>query len=94
MLLALNHKSSKAMMDFAEAMPVAIQNINDDTEKLMSVYQQVSDNVGVHGDDFHNMLALIQKAQRDAAQAIEVLPHMLVETAVRIEQYVAKNPTV
>ena len=94
MLLSLNHKSAKAMRDFAEAMPVAIQNISDDTEKLMRVYQQVSDSVGVHGDGFHNMLSLIQKAQKDAAQAVEVLPHMLIETAVKIEQYVAKNPTV
>ena len=94
MILSLNHKSAKAMRDFAEAMPIAIQNICDDTEKLMRVYQQVSDSVGVHGDDFHNMLSLIQKAQKDAAQAVEVLPHMLIETAIKIEQYVAKTPTI
>lgn len=91
MFLALNNKSVKTLMDFAEAMPIAIQDICDDTEELMRVYQRVSENVGVHGDDFHSMLLLIQKAQKDAAQAIEVLPHMLIETAVKIEKYVGKS---
>ena len=94
MKLALNHKSALALRQFAEAMPQAIQNIRDDTDKLFSVYQSVQDKVGVHGDDFHNLLQTIQKVQEDAAQAVEALPHLLIETAVRIENYVSKNATV
>ena len=88
MKLALNHKSILALRQFSEAMPQAIQNIRDDTDKLFSVYQSVQDKVGVHGDDFHNLLQTIQKAQEDAAQAVEALPHLLTETAERIENYI------
>ena len=88
MKLALNHKSVLALRKFSEAMPQAIQNIRDDTDKLFSVYQSVQDKVGVHGDDFHNLLQTIQKAQEDAAQAVEALPHLLTETAERIENYI------
>ena len=42
----------------------------------------------MHGDDFHNLLQTIQKAQEDAAQAVEALPHLLTETAERIENYI------
>ena len=94
MTLSLNHKSAMALREFAEAMPQAIQNIRDDTDKLFSVYQSVEDKVGVHGEDFHSLIQTIEKVQEDAAQAVEVLPHMLIETAVKIETYVAKNPSV
>ena len=94
MLLSLNHKSSLALMQFAEAMPQAVQNIRDDTEQLFRVYQSVQDRVGVHGDDFHKLLQTIQKVQEDAAQAVEVLPHLVIETAVKIETYVSKKATI
>lgn len=94
MQLALNSKSAQAMREFAEAMPVAVQNIRDDTEQLISIYQSVADNVGVHAEDFHNMLLSIKKMQETAAQAIEVLPHMLIETSVKIEQYVGSRVSI
>lgn len=92
MILSLNHKSAMALREFAEAIPQAIQNISDDTDKLIGVYQSVQEKVGVHGDDFHNLLQSIEKVQKDAAQAMEALPHMLIETAVKIETYVSNNP--
>ena len=94
MILSLNHKGAQALRDFAEAIPQAIQNISDDTDKLIGVYQSVQEKVGVHGDDFHTLLQSIEKVQKDAAQAVEVLPHMLVETAEKIETYVSNNPMV
>ena len=93
-VLSLNNKSALALREFAEAMPQAIQNIRDDTDRLFGVYRSVEDKVGVHADDFHNLLLAIEKVQEEAAQAVEVLPHMLIETAVKIEQYVGKSPMV
>lgn len=89
--LSLNSASALALREFAEAMPMAMQNIQDDTEHLFQVYQSVSDKVGVHGDDFLNLLDSIKAVQDNAAQAINALPHMLIETAVKIEQYVGKG---
>ena len=94
MKLALNSESASALRDFSEAMPVAIQNIVDSTERVVQVYQSVADTLGVHNQDFYNMLMLIKKAQEEAAEAIQVLPKMLITTADKIDAYVATNPNI
>ena len=94
MKLALNSESASALRDFSEAMPVAIQNIVDSTERVVQVYQSVADTLGVHNQDFYNMLMLIKKAQEEAAEAIQVLPKMLITTSDKIDAYVATNPNI
>lgn len=94
MRLALNSESATALRDFSEAMPVAIQNIVECTERVVQVYQSVADTLGVHNQDFYNMLMLIKKAQEEAAEAIQVLPKMLTTTADKIDAYVANNPNI
>lgn len=39
MKLALNTESATALREFAEAMPLAIDNIAESTEKVVQVYQ-------------------------------------------------------
>ncbi len=94
MKLALNIKSAMALREFSESMPFAIQNIVDSTERLIQIYQSVAEQLGVHNQDFYNMLMLIKSAQKDAADAIEILPNMLIRTAEKIEIYVASQPTI
>lgn len=94
MKLSLNSESAAALRDFSESMPVAIQNIVDSTEKVVQVYQSVADTLGVHNQDFYDMLMLIKKAQEETAVAIQVLPKMLTTTADKIDAYVAANPTI
>lgn len=94
MKLALNVKSAMALREFSETMPFAIQNIVDSTQKLIQIYQSVSEKLGVHDQNFYNMLMLIKSAQMDAADAIQVLPNMLIKTAEKIEIYVASQPTI
>ena len=94
MKLSLNSESAAALREFSESMPVAIQNIVDSTEKVVQVYQSVADTLGVHNQDFYDMLMLIKKAQEETAVAIQVLPKMLTTTADKIDAYVAANPAI
>ena len=94
MKLSLNSESAAALREYSESMPVAIQNIVDSTEKVVQVYQSVADTLGVHNQDFYDMLMLIKKAQEETAVAIQVLPKMLTTTADKIDAYVAANPTI
>ena len=94
MKLSLNSESAAALREFSESMPVAIQNIVDSTEKVVQVYQSVADTLGVHNQDFYDMLMLIKKAQEETAVAIQVVPKMLTTTADKIDAYVAANPTI
>lgn len=94
MVIALNSAGAQALRELANALPVAIANILTETEKLISVYQSVSDSVGVHSEDFRNMLMLIKSAQEKSAEAIEVLPPMMQRTAAEIDNYVATHRSV
>ena len=55
MKLALNNESVNALRTFAEAMPFAVENIVQSTEKVTQVYQSVADTVGSHEQDFHRL---------------------------------------
>ena len=94
MKLALNNESAAAMREFADSMPVAIENIVQSTEKVVQVYQLVADSVGPHNQDFYNMLMSIKSAQEIAAEAVQELPGKLIETADKIDAYVAANPSI
>lgn len=92
--LSLNSKSSAALREFAEAMPLAVDNIVNATMKVLQIYQSVQDTLGVHRDSFYDLLVNIKNAQESAAEAIEVLPQMLISTADKIDAYVAHTPSV
>lgn len=94
MKLALNTESAIALREFSESMPLAIQNIVESTNKVVRVYQSVAEELGVHNQDFYDMLMLIKKAQEETAEAILELPKMLNTTADKIDAYVASHPTV
>jgi hypothetical protein len=92
MKISLNEKSAQAMRDFAEAMPFAINNIVEETQRLIDVYNSVSDQVGPHQQDFETMMKLISQAQADAADAIKALPPKLRYTADKIDAFIATHP--
>lgn len=94
MVIALNSAGAQALRELANSLPVAVANILSSTERLVSVYQSVSEKVGVHSEDFRNMLMLIKSAQEKSAEAIEVLPPMMRKTAADIDDYVATHRTV
>ena len=60
MKLDLSSTGSAALREFAEIMPLAIENISESTVKVVQVYQSVAESVGPHEQDFYDMLMLIK----------------------------------
>ena len=85
--MMLSHEGANYLRDWAEAMPVAIQNIIASTEKVTSVYQSVSDSVGPHRAAFYQMLLNIKKMQEESVEALALLPKELQKTADKIDKY-------
>ena len=90
----LTKEGATALRDFAAAMPIAVKNIVDDTEALFVVYKSVEEKLGVHGNDFAEMLKIVKKAQLLADEAILELPAKLQKTATKIDAYVAKKRSI
>ena len=80
-----------AVREFAATMPLAVSRIAEATDELKRVYDSVSDSVGVHEEDFRNLLMLIKSAQEKSTEAIEELPKKLYETAQRMETYISNR---
>ena len=91
MKLSLNHDSAEALRELAASMPAAVCNIVESTEKLISVYQSVSDTLGVHRQSFYELLKLIKQFQSEAVGAIELLPGKMNQTADLIDRYVSSG---
>ena len=89
-----NKEVSHILRDFAEAMPFAIENINQSAKRVFQVYQSVADTVGPYERNFHDILMIIKKAQETATEAIQVLPPMLTSTADRIDDYINSHPNI
>ena len=71
MKLEATPEGAAALREFAEAMPLAIENIRVSTEDLFGIYQSVAENVGPHEQDFRQMLATVKKAQEEASDSIQ-----------------------
>jgi len=89
MKIALDYRSAQALRELADSLPRAAANITEDTIRLMTVWQNCSDTLGPHNDNFQAMLEHIRKSQMQAAQALEALPEGMRTAAERIEQYLA-----
>ena len=50
MTLGLDLASAIALREFAQAMPIAVDNIVNSTEELVKLYQSVADRVGPHDE--------------------------------------------
>lgn len=85
--MRLTLESAEALQEFAESMPVAVENIAESTERLLRTYQAYEAYMGPHSEDFRMMFMCVKKAQEEAAEAIEKLPPRLNETAEKIIKY-------
>ena len=94
MKLALNRESAVALREFADAMPVAVENIVESTARVVQVYQSVAESIGPHEQGFYDMLMLIKAAQENAAEAVQALPPMLRATADKMDAFIAANPNI
>lgn len=85
--MMLSHEGADYLREWAEVMPIAIQNIIISSEKVILVYQSVSDSVGPHREVFLQMLLNIKKAQEDSMEALSFFNKELKETADKIDRY-------
>lgn len=89
--LSLTPESVEALRNWADSIPFAIQNIKEETEKLLSNCNS-QDGLGVHRTEFVQMLLSIKKVEANLLESAELLPKMLNNTADKIEQYIYNIP--
>ena len=85
--MLLTPEGANYLRDWAEAMSITIKNIIVDTEKVVSVYKFVSEDVGSHREAFYQMLLHLKKAQENSTEAISCLGVELKKTADKIDIY-------
>jgi len=86
-------ESVVVLRTFADAIPRAVQGINESIERLVYTFFGVSDDLGEHAEDFKEMLMLIKNAGDEANEAFMFLPPKLNEAADRMDLYIRSNPT-
>lgn len=94
MKLTLTPEGAEALRQFAGAIPLTIENIVGETNKLLNVYNSVSEHLGEHNQDFCDLLTHIKKAQQAASDAILELPPKMEDAAAKIDAYVAAHPRI
>ncbi|MGN0465514.1 MAG: hypothetical protein ACI4F9_04095 [Lachnospiraceae bacterium] len=89
MELYLCKEGIEALRMFAQAMPIAINNIQESTQRMFQVYQSLEDELGVHNKSFYEMLRGVLMATKSCEEAINALPPKMNDTADRIEEYLS-----
>ena len=84
-------EGAEALRQFAKAMPFAINNIAEATQKMDRTYGSIMEGLGTHSEDFKDILEYVKSAQKKAAEALEYLPPRLENTAAKIDAVVAKK---
>lgn len=88
MKLALYMNSAAALRKLAEEIPAAIDNIVFSTERLLAVYQSLSDTLGVHEAEFYEMILSVKRAKDVSCEAVAAISEILTRAADKIERYV------
>jgi hypothetical protein len=93
MRILLTKEGAEALRTLATEIPNTIDNIVYSTEHLLSVYQTVSDELGVHELGFYDMVFSVKQAQEISTEAIAAVPALLLTTADKIDDYINLHQT-
>lgn len=88
MKLSINKKSVDALRTFADTIPKVLNNMEDETERLLALYNSISEYIGPHSDEFEEMLLHIKRSKEISAESIEELSYMLKATADKMESFI------
>lgn len=88
MKLSINEQSVSALRDYAEEIPRICNKLEEDIQRLLNVYNNVSENVGPHNDLFEEMILTIKRAEEISNESISELAYMLKCTADKMESYI------
>lgn len=88
MKLSINEQSVNALRDYADKLSQICNNLEKDILRLLNIYNNVSDDVGLHRKLFEEMLLQIKKAEEILNESINELVYMLKCTADKMESYI------
>lgn len=88
MRLSLNQESVDAIREYSDCIPEIIYSLRSETDKLFTLLCAQSDNLGVHYEDFENMLKNVKRICENSHEAVEEISYMLNNSADRIESYI------
>lgn len=94
MELKLDMESASALRDLADSLSTTMDEMEDDTEQLIAVFRSVSEELGVHGEDFSYMLENVTKTQENANEACRLLIPKMMNVAEAIEVYANDHPSI
>ncbi len=94
MKLELTAEGAQALRDFADALPPVMDELSYDTEQLIDIFHSVSDDLGIHEENFNSMLSTVARAQKAADEAMQVIPGKMRKVAQAIEDYVKIHPSI
>lgn len=93
MKLDLTIEGAQALRDFAEALEPVLDELSEDTDELIGVYDEVSEGIGPHEENFQSMLRTVKKAQITADEAVREMPPKMIALAQAIETFVKTKPS-
>jgi hypothetical protein len=91
--IKLDYESVDALRVLAKALPQAVQNIGNSTDKIMKVYETVEEEIGPHSEEFKNILNNVKKSIVVSSEAVLKVPVVLERTADKIEDYLNSPPS-
>lgn len=91
MQISANFESVQALRDFADAMPYAVNQIVDETERLQNRYRALEPDLGIRSGAFEDIINICMRAINDASDIISDLPAGLRATADQLEEYLNKQ---
>lgn len=88
MEIELSYEGANALRILADNIPAAFNRISEKTDQLLSLCSSLSSDLGVHADDFKELLLSIKQRVNTAEEKASYLPPKMRETADRIDEYV------
>lgn len=93
MKISLNEESLEAINEYANTIPKVLDNILNDTNKLLQTYNSLYDDLGVHAPDFKNLLLQVKKVHDNTSDSIKELSYMLKSVATKMDAYIHHGVT-
>lgn len=94
MRIEASQKGVEALRDFAEAMPYAVNQIEEETNKFLTRFHSLEPDLGARRDDFDDIVKVCVYAVRSASDALSDLPEGLKASADRLEEWINSRPSV
>ena len=88
MKLSINEQSVSALRDYADEIPHICDKLEEDIQRLLNIYTNVSGDVGPHKNLFEEMIFDIKRVGEISYESINELAYMLKCTADKMESYI------